>query len=172
MEIQEVLFDEQAIGRVIEALANEINSDYEGKEIILVGLLKGSVVFMSDLLRKIKVPCEIDFMVVSSYGASTVSSGKVDIIKDLSCEIKNKNVIVVEDIVDSGNTLGCVLELLRERNPSELRLCSFLSKPSRREKNIIIDYLGAEIPDKFVVGYGLDFDEKFRNLPYIAVLNP
>ena len=127
---------------------------------------------MSDLLRKITVPCEIDFIAASSYGSSTVSSGRVNITKDLSCDIGNKNVIVVEDIVDSGNTLECVLEILRERNPAELRLCSFLSKPSRRVKNIRIDYLGAEISDKFVVGYGLDFDEKFRNLPYLGVLDP
>ncbi len=170
--IKEVLFDEQDINGIVEALANEINRDYDGKEIILVGLLKGSMVFMSDLLRKIKVPCEIDFMAASSYGSSTVSSGSVNIEKDLSCDIENKNVIVVEDIVDSGNTLGLVLEILRERKPAELRLCSFLSKPSRRVKNIRIDYLGAEIPDRFVVGYGLDFDEKFRNLPYLGILDP
>ncbi len=126
---------------------------------------------MSDLLRKITLPCEIDFMTASSYGSGTTSNGDVKIIKDLTIDIKDKNVIIVEDIIDSGNTLSRVLNILKKRNPKNLRLCSLLSKPDRREVNDIrIDYLGTEIPDEFVVGYGLDFDEKYRNVPYIGIL--
>lgn len=170
-DIKEIIISRREIEEMVDNLAARINADFNNQEIILVGLLKGSVVFMSDLLRKITVPCEIDFMVASSYGSGTTSSGNVKITKDLSVDIKEKNVIIVEDIVDTGNTLSRVLELLKIRKPKELRLCSLLSKPDRREvNNIKIDYLGTEIPDEFVVGYGLDFDEKYRNLPYIGIL--
>lgn len=170
-DIEKIFLNQNDIDKIVTRLAEEINADFKNQEIILVGLLKGSVVFMSDLLRKITVPCEIDFMSASSYGSGTVSSGNVKITKDLSVDIKNKNVIVVEDIIDTGNTLSRVLELLEIRNPKALRLCSFMSKPDRRVVNDIkIDYLGTEIPDEFVVGYGLDFDEKYRNLPYIGIL--
>ena len=170
-DIKEIIISRQEIDEMVDELAAQINADFKDQEIILVGLLKGSVVFMSDLLRKITVPCEIDFMVASSYGKGTTSSGNVKITKDLSADIKGKNVIIVEDIVDTGNTLSRVLELLQIRHPKVLRLCSLLSKPDRREvHDIKIDYLGTEIPDEFVVGYGLDFDEKYRNLPYIGIL--
>ena len=171
-DISKILFDEKQLNTMVQKLADRINSDYAGKQIILVGLLKGSVVFLSDLMRKIKVPCTVDFMVVSSYGASTVSSGNVKISRDLSSSIEGKNVLIVEDIIDSGNTLSCLLELLKCRNPESLKLCSLLSKPSRREKEVNIDYLGTEIPDEFVVGYGLDYNELYRNLPYLCVLKP
>ena len=171
-DIEKILLSEYDIERIVADLAESINADFKNQEIILVGLLKGSVVFMSDLLRKIILPCKIDFIAASSYGSGTTSSGDVKITKDLSLDIKDKNVIIVEDIIDTGNTLERVLEILKDRNPKELRLCSFLSKPERREVNDIkIDYLGAEIPDVFIVGYGLDFDEKYRNLPYLGVLN-
>jgi len=171
-DISKIMFDEKQIDDMVEKLADRINSDYKGKQIILVGLLKGSVVFLSDLMRKITVPCNIDFMIASSYGSSTVSSGNVKISRDLSDSIEGKNVIIVEDIVDSGNTLSCLLELLKCRKPESLRLCSLLSKLSRREKEVYIDYLGTEIPDEFVVGYGLDYNELYRNLPYLCVLKP
>ena len=170
-DIEKILLSEYDIEKTVADLAESINADFKNQEIILVGLLKGSVVFMSDLLRKITVPCEIDFMVASSYGSGTVSSGNVKITKDLSVDIKGKNVIVVEDIIDTGNTLSRVMEILKSRDPNTLKLCSFLSKPDRRIVNDIkIDYLGTEIPDEFVVGYGLDYDEKYRNLPYIGIL--
>lgn len=171
-DIQEILISEKRIEEMVTALAEQINEDFKDKEIILVGLLKGSVVFMSDILRKINMPCSIDFMIASSYGSGTMSSGVVKISKDLSVDIENKNVIIIEDIVDSGNTLSSIMELLKNRNPANLRLCSLLSKPSRRVKEVKIDYLGTEIPDEFVVGYGLDYDERYRNLPYIGVLKP
>jgi len=171
-DISKIMFDEKQIDDMVEKLADRINSDYKGKQIILVGLLKGSVVFLSDLMRKITVPCNIDFMIASSYGSSTVSSGNVKISRDLSDSIEGKNVIIVEDIVDSGNTLSCLLELLKCRKPESLRLCSLLSKLSRREKEVYIDYLGTEIPDEFVVGYGLDYNELYRDLPYLCVLKP
>ena len=169
--IKNIIISENDIENIVSELADKINADFKNQEIILVGLLKGSVVFMSDLLRKITVPCEIDFIVASSYGSGTVSSGNVKITKDLSVDIKGKNVIVVEDIIDTGNTLSRVMEILKSRDPNTLKLCSFLSKPDRRIVNDIkIDYLGTEIPDEFVVGYGLDYDEKYRNLPYIGIL--
>jgi len=169
--IEKKLLNEEDIEQIVADLADRINEEFKNQEIILVGLLKGSFVFMSDLLRKITLPCEVDFMAASSYGSRTVSSGDVKITKDLSIDIKDKNVIVVEDIIDSGNTLSRVLKILQERKPQNLRLCSLLSKPDRREVNDVkIDYLGIEIPDEFVVGYGLDFNEKYRNLPYIGIL--
>lgn len=169
--VEKILLSEKDIEKIVTDLANDINYDFKNEEIILVGLLKGSAVFMSDLLRKITLPCEIDFMTASSYGSKTTSSGDVRITKDLTIDIKDKNVIIVEDIIDSGNTLSCVLKILKKREPKNLKLCSLLSKPDRREVNDVkIDYLGEEIPDEFVVGYGLDFDEKYRNLPYIGVL--
>lgn len=171
-DIQEVVFSQEELDTMVCRIAEKINADFADKEILLVGLLKGSVVFITDLMRKIKVPCSIDFMSVSSYGKSTKSSGVVNVKMDLSEEIEGKNVLIVEDIIDSGNTLSAVLELLESRKPASLKLVSLLSKPSRREKEVTIDYLGSEIDDLFVVGYGLDFAEKYRNLPYIGVLKP
>lgn len=171
-DIMKILLSEEEINTIVTSLAEKINNDYQGKEIILVGLLKGSVVFMADLMRKITLPCSVDFMVVSSYGDSTVSSGSVKITKDLSIDIMQKHVIIVEDIIDSGITLSSLIRTLSRRRPASLKVCSFVSKPSRRVKNVNIDYLGAEVPDEFVVGYGLDYAEKYRNLPYLCVLKP
>lgn len=171
-DVLKILLSEEEIDTIVTSLAEKINNDYQGKEIILVGLLKGSVVFMADLMRKITLPCSVDFMVVSSYGDSTVSSGSVKITKDLSIDIMQKHVIIVEDIIDSGITLCSLTRTLSRRRPASLKICSFVSKPSRRVKNVNIDYLGAEVPDEFVVGYGLDYAEKYRNLPYLCVLKP
>ncbi len=170
--VEKVLISEEEIAACVDRLASEINRDYEGKEIILVGLLKGSFVFMGDLMRKLSMPVSIDFMIVSSYGGRTVSSGEVNMKKDIGESIEGKHVIIVEDIIDSGITLSAVMEILRGRNPASLRLCAFLSKPARRVKEVQIDYLGIEIPDAFVIGYGLDYDEKYRNIPCVGILNP
>lgn len=171
-DIQEILFSEDELAAMVSRVAGEINRDYAGKDILLVGLLKGSAVFITDLMRKIDIPCSLDFMLVSSYGRSTKSSGMVNVKKDLDEDIEGRHVLIVEDIIDSGNTLSAVLELLTSRDPASLKLVSLLSKPSRREKEIRIDYLGTEIEDLFVVGYGLDYAEKYRNLPYIGILKP
>ncbi len=171
-EAERILISKEEIEKTVQRLADEINRDYAGKEIILAGLLKGSFVFMGDLMRKITVPCSIDFMIVSSYGGRTFSSGEVNIKKDLGEDIKDKHVIIVEDIIDSGITLSAVLNILRHREPASLRLCAFLSKPARRQKEVVIDYLGMEIPDEFVIGYGLDYDEKYRNFPFVGILDP
>lgn len=166
----QVLLTSEQIDSIVTELADKISNDYRGKKLLLVGLLKGSIVFMSDLMRKIKLPCEIDFMAASSYGNSTKSGGVVNITKELSMDISGYDVLVIEDIVDSGFTLSCVLEILKDRNPSSLKLCTLLDKPERRVKDVKVDYRGTFIPDKFVVGYGLDFDEKYRNLPSLCVL--
>ena len=170
--VQKILIDEKQIDADVERLAAQINLDYEGKDLLLVGLLKGSFVFLSDLMKKITLPCSVDFMVVSSYGAATVSSGKVNMKKDLSEDIRGKDVLIVEDIIDSGITLNAVMDILKGREPASLKLCSLLSKPSRRVQKVQIDYLGREIPDEFVIGYGLDYNEKYRNLPYIGIIDP
>ncbi len=170
--VQKILIDEKQIDADVERLAAQINLDYEGKDLLLVGLLKGSFVFLSDLMKKITLPCSVDFMVVSSYGAATVSSGKVNMKKDLSEDIRGKDVLIVEDIIDSGITLNAVMDILKGREPASLKLCSLLSKPSRRVQEVQIDYLGREIPDEFVIGYGLDYNEKYRNLPYIGIIDP
>lgn len=171
-EVLKVLISEEKIRETVDRLAAEINRDYEGKEILLVGLLKGSFVFLGDLMRKIEVPCSVDFMIVSSYGSRTISSGEVNMKKDIGENIEGKHVVIVEDIIDSGITLSAVLDILRKRSPASLKLCSFLSKPARRQKEVTIDYLGMEIPDEFVIGYGLDYDEKYRNLPFVGILDP
>lgn len=171
-EVLKVLISEEKIRETVDRLAAEINRDYKGKEILLVGLLKGSFVFLGDLMRKIEVPCSVDFMIVSSYGSRTISSGEVNMKKDIGENIEGKHVVIVEDIIDSGITLSAVLDILKKRSPASLKLCSFLSKPARRQKEVTIDYLGLEIPDEFVIGYGLDYDEKYRNLPFVGILNP
>ena len=148
----------------------EISRDYQGKELFLVGVLKGAVFFLSDLMRAIEVPCEVDFMAVASYGSSTDSSGVVRILKDLDATIEGKDVLIVEDIIDSGLTLSYLLRTLRAREPRSLEVCALLTKPERREVDLPIRYTGFEIPNKFVIGYGLDHAERYRNLPYVAVL--
>ena len=171
-DVERVLFSEEELHRRVAEIAAEIDRDYAGREPLLVSVLRGSFVFMADLVRQIHLPCTVDFMAVSSYGAGTASSGQVRIIKDLSEHIEGRDVIVVEDILDSGNTLHYLFQLLKARHPASIRLATLLDKPSRRTKPITADYVGFEVPDEFVVGYGLDFDERYRNLPYIGILKP
>ena len=171
-DIDHVLFSEEQLAQRVAEIAAQIDKDYAGKEPLLVSVLRGSFVFMADLVRQITVPCTVDFMAVSSYGSGTTSSGQVKIVKDLSETIEGKDVIVVEDILDSGNTLSYLLKLLEARRPASIRLCTLLDKPERRTKPVEVQYSGFTIPDEFVVGYGLDYDERYRNLPYIGVLKP
>ena len=171
-DIERVLFSEEQLAQRVKEIAARIDADYAGKEPLLVSVLRGSFVFMADLVRQITLPCTVDFMAVSSYGSGTSSSGQVKIIKDLSEPIEGRDVLVVEDILDSGNTLSYLLKLLEARHPASIRLCTLLDKPERRTKPVAVQYTGFTIPDEFVVGYGLDYDEKYRNLPYIGILKP
>lgn len=172
-DIDHILVSEEALQQKVRELGAQITRDYEGHDLLLVSILKGAVVFMADLMREIKLPCDIDFMVVSSYGgANTSSTGLVKIVKDLDRDLTGRDVLIVEDILDTGITLSHLVPMLQLRHPRSVRLCTILSKPSRRKADIEPDYLGFEVPDEFVVGYGLDFDEKYRNLPYIGVLKP
>ena len=171
-EIAKVLLSKEEIEEIVARLGAEITEDYKDKNLLVVSVLKGSVMIMADLLRQIKIPCRIDFMAVSSYGASTTSSGNVKIIKDLDINLEGFDILIVEDILDSGATLSSLKEILLTRKPSSVKICTFLDKPERRKVDIVADYIGAQIPDEFVVGYGLDYDEKYRNLPYVGVLSP
>ena len=171
-DIQEVLFSEEQLKNRVQEIARQITADYQGKEIMLISVLRGSFVFMADLCRAIDLPCTLDFMAVSSYGKGTKSSGQVQITKDLSEDISDRHIIVVEDILDSGNTLSYLLKILENRHPASIRLCTLLDKPDRRVKPVEVHYSGFTIPDAFVVGYGLDYSEKYRNLPYIGILKP
>lgn len=166
----EILINEAELEKKVAEIAEEINRKYEGETLLVVGVLKGSFMFMSDLLKKINVDTEVYFLKASSYGSGTESSGTVKITKDIDTDIKGKNVLLVEDIIDSGYTMKEVLKLLWGREPKSLELCSCLSKPDRRVCDVKIDYLGFEIPDKFVIGYGLDYAEKYRNLPYVGYI--
>ncbi len=168
--IERILIPEEKLLKRVAELGREISRDFEGEEVLLVGLLKGSVIFLSDLARKITVPCLLDFMSVTSYGNDIESSGEVRFLKDLDSDIHGKNVIIVEDIIDTGLTLREVLKVLRARNPKTLKVCTLLNKVSRRLVNIDVDYNGFDIPDEFVIGYGLDYAQKYRNLNYIGVL--
>jgi hypoxanthine phosphoribosyltransferase len=168
--VGEILLDEERIQERVRELGREISIDYAGRELLLVGVLKGAVFFMADLMRSITVPCEIDFMAISSYGASTDSSGVVRILKDLDINIEGRHVLVVEDIIDSGLTLSYLLRNLESREPASLEICALLTKPERREIDIHCRYIGFEIPNRFVIGYGLDFAERYRNLPFVGVL--
>jgi hypoxanthine phosphoribosyltransferase len=170
--VAEILIDEETLQGRIEELGAEISIDYEGRDLLLVGVLKGAVFFMADLMRRLTVPCEIDFMAISSYGATTDSSGVVRILKDLDINISGRDVLVVEDIIDSGLTLSYLMRNLRARKPATLEICTLLTKPERREIDVPVRYTGFEIPNRFVIGYGLDFAERYRNLPYIGVLHP
>lgn len=170
--IAKVLVTRDQLEARIDALAREISEDYAGKELLLVGVLKGAVFFMADLARRLTVPCALDFMAVSSYGSSTDSSGVVRILKDLDTEIEGRHVLIVEDIIDSGLTLSYLLKNLRSRRPASVEICALLTKPARRRTNITCRYVGFEIPDEFVVGYGLDFAEHYRTLDFIGVLTP
>jgi hypoxanthine phosphoribosyltransferase len=166
----QVLLSEEQVDKRIAELGEQISKDYEGKEIHLICILKGGVFFACELAKRISVPVSLDFMSVSSYGDSKESSGIVRIVKDLDEELEKKHVLIVEDIIDSGKTLNHLIPMLYSRKPADIKLCSLLSKPDRREVDVKIDYLGFEIPDAFVVGYGLDYAQKYRNLPYIGVV--
>jgi len=168
--IGEALVTQENLQRRVRELGEEISRDYAGKDLFLVGVLKGAVFFLSDLMRSIEVPCEVDFMAVASYGSSTDSSGVVRILKDLDATIEGRDVLIVEDIIDSGLTLSYLLRTLRAREPRSLEVCALLTKPERREVDLPIRYTGFEIPNRFVIGYGLDHGERYRNLPYVAVL--
>ncbi|MBO5241372.1 MAG: hypoxanthine phosphoribosyltransferase [Lachnospiraceae bacterium] len=165
-----VMYSEEEVSARIREIANQINRDYEGKEVHLIGILRGGSFFMCELAKRITVPVTIDFMSASSYGMSTTSSGVVKIVKDLEEPIVGRDVIVVEDIIDTGRTLSYLLEMLKERQPESLKLCTLLDKPDRRVVEVKIDYNGYSIPDEFVVGYGLDYAQKYRNLPYIGIV--
>lgn len=171
-DVKDILISEEEIKKIVKKLGKEITEDYKNKNLILISVLKGSVVFMADLMREIDLPLKIDFMIVSSYGDKTVSSGKVKIVKDLDIDLSDLDVLMVEDILDTGRTLSSLIEILKTRKPKSLKLCTFLDKPDRRQTRIEADYVGEQIPDEFVVGYGLDFDQKYRNLPYVGVLKP
>ena len=172
-DIKTVLVSEEQLKAKVAELGAQISRDYAGKNLVLVSILKGSVVFMADLMRAVSIPCNIDFMVVSSYGGSnTTTSGLVKIIKDLDGDLSGKDVLIVEDILDTGVTLSNLVPMLKMRNPNSVKICTILDKPSRRKANIRPDYEGFQVPDEFVVGYGLDYDEKYRNLPYVGVLKP
>lgn len=171
-DIERILISEDQIKQAVERLSLEIEADYKDKEVLLVGLLKGSIAFMADLLKSIDLKCKIDFMSVSSYGSGTKSTGRVNIIKDVSQPLDGLDIIIVEDIIDSGNTLSFIKNYFAAKNANSVKICTLLNKPSRREVEIDVDYIGYEIEDEFVVGYGLDYAEYYRNLPYIGVLKP
>jgi hypoxanthine phosphoribosyltransferase len=169
--IGEVLVDEETLRSRVAELGAEVSADYHGRDLLLIGVLKGAVFFMADLMRHLTIPCEVDFMAISSYGDSTDSSGIVRILKDLDINIEGRDVLVVEDIIDSGLTLSYLMRNLESREPATLEVCALLTKPSRRQIDVPVRYVGFEIPDRFVVGYGLDFAERYRNLPYVAVMS-
>lgn len=171
-KIGRILITEAELKKKVKELGEQITKDYEGKSLLLVGILKGSVVFMADLMREIKTDCKIDFMSVSSYGSGTVTSGEVQIILDLRKPIQNYDLLIVEDILDSGVTLSYLRQLLTARGPKSIKICTLLDKPDRRKRDIKPDYCGFTIPDEFVIGYGLDVDEKYRNLPYVGIFEP
>ncbi|NLL29978.1 MAG: hypoxanthine phosphoribosyltransferase [Clostridiales bacterium] len=169
-DIKEILITEEVIKEKIKEIGGKISRDYKDKNLLVVGILKGSVVFAADLIKNINIPCEIDFMAVSSYGNSSETSGIVRILKDLDNNIDDKDIIIVEDIIDSGVTLDYLLRYLEARNAKSVKIATLLSKPARRKTEIDVEYLGFEVPDEFIVGYGLDYAEKYRNLPFIGVL--
>lgn len=172
MEHIEVLLSEEEVDARIQEIGDMISKDYAGKEVHLICVLKGGSFFMCELAKRITVPVSLDFMSVSSYGADTKSSGVVKIVKDLDESLTGKHVLVVEDIVDSGRTLSHLLKMLKDRGPADVRLCTLLDKPDRRVVDVKVDYTGFQIPDEFVVGYGLDYAQKYRNLPYIGIVEP
>jgi hypoxanthine phosphoribosyltransferase len=169
--VGEVLIEADALQARIAELGAEISSEYEGRDLLLIGVLKGAVFFLSDLMRQIDIPCEVDFMAVASYGSATESSGVVRILKDLDTPIEGRDVLIVEDIVDSGLTLQYLLRTLAARGPASLEVCALLTKPARRTVDLPTRYIGFEIPDKFAIGYGLDHAERYRNLPFVAALS-
>ncbi len=173
-DISEVFFSREQLAEMTKRIGTEISRDFADKNLLMVSVLKGSVVFMADLMRNITIPCRIDFITAASYGAGTSSSGNVDITKDLSEDVKGYDILIVEDILDSGNTLQKLSDFLMTKNPSSITICTLLDKPSRRSPDVKISakYIGAEVRDEFVVGYGLDYNQKYRNLPFIGILKP
>ena len=172
-DIQTILVTEEQLQAKVAQLGARISQDYAGKDLLLVSILKGAVVFMADLMRAVSIPCSIDFMVVSSYGGTnTETTGLVKIVKDLDADLTGKDVLIVEDVLDTGVTLSNLVPMLQLRHPNSVRICAILDKPARRKTDIRADYTGFEVPDAFVVGYGLDYDEKYRNLPFVGVLKP
>ena len=169
-DCERVLISEEEIKVMVKEIAQRINEDYKDKNLLLVGLLKGSIVFMADLMKEISVDCKIDFICVSSYGSGTESKGRINLIKDVSQSVEGLDVLIVEDIIDSGNTLSFILKYFEAKGANSVKICTLLSKPDRRVVEIPVDYVGAEIPDEFVIGYGLDYAEKYRNLPYVGIL--
>ena len=169
-DLASVMFDEAALAAKCREMGQQLTRDYAGKDLLVVGILKGSVMFFADLVRQINVPLNIDFMVASSYGSGTETSGSVKIKKDLDVDIKGRHVLLVEDIIDSGRTLSYLMDILGKRNPRSLRLCTLLDKPERRVTPVEVDYTCFNIPDEFVVGYGLDYAQKYRNLPFIGIV--
>jgi len=171
-DISSVLFSEEEISTRVKELGKQLTQDYADKSPILVSVLKGAYVFMSDISRSIDIPCAIEFMCVSSYGSGTTSSGNVNIRLDLSCDITDRHILIIEDILDTGNSLKKITELLKTRNPASIKICTLFDKPARRKADITADYVGFEIEDHFIVGYGLDYNEIYRNLPYVGILSP
>lgn len=169
-DIDRILISEDELKTIVSEMGKKISEDYKDKDLLLVSVLKGSVVFMADLMRAVTIPCNIDFMAVSSYGSGTKSSGIVKIIKDLDKNIEGKDLLIVEDILDSGNTLYYLKEILSARKPKSIKICTLVDKPERREADIVADYVGESVPNEFIVGYGLDYNEYYRNLPFIGVL--
>lgn len=169
-DLKEILLTQQQLADKTKELAQRISNDYRGKEFVMVTVLKGGFIFASDLVRQMDIDVDINFMAVSSYGSGTRSSGNVKIVKDLDSDVRGKHVLIVEDIVDSGHTLSFLMQLMKDRGAVDVKICTILNKPSRREVDIDVAYLGYDIPDEFVVGYGLDYDERYRNLPYLATL--
>ena len=169
-DIKNVILSQEELSEIVTTLGKKITEDYKGKNLMLVSILKGSILFMADLMRAIDIPCTIDFMAVSSYGSGTKTSGVVKIIKDLDSSIEGKDLLIVEDILDSGRTLSYIKEILLARNPKSIKICTLFDKPERREADIYADYIGSKVPNEFIVGYGLDYDEYYRNLPYIGAL--
>ena len=171
-DVSEILYTEEQLKAIVQDMGRRITDDYRDRNLFMVSVLKGSLIFMADLMRAVSIPCAIDFLSVSSYGSGTSTSGEVRILKDLDTTLEGKDVLVVEDILDSGVTLSFLCKNLLARRPNSLRLCTLLDKPERRKVPIRADYVGAQVPDKFIVGYGLDYAEKYRNLPFIGVLKP
>lgn len=171
-DIQEILYSEEILSKRIKELASEISTDYRGKDLLIVGILKGSVIFAAELIKNISIKCEIDFMAVSSYGSSTETSGVVRILKDLDNSIEGKDILVVEDIVDTGVTLTYLLKYLKARKANSIEIVALLNKQARRKSDLDVKYIGFEVPDGFIVGYGIDYAEKYRNLPFIGILKP
>jgi len=168
--IKEILLTEEEIDKRVDQLAKEISEEYRGKDLLVVGILKGAVIFLSDLVKRLEFPVMLDFMAVSSYGKSSVSTGEVRILKDLDYSVEGKDILIVEDIIDTGLTLNYLKEILGKRGASSVKICTLLDKPDRRTIGVNIDFLGFEIPDEFVVGYGLDFNEQYRNYPFVGAL--